>query len=77
MSTHSAEPIRSVGDDDELAEVIELPGVNAPSFYQRNSGSLPRSNNGITDSHRREKLPKPANPDPGSVFDTIRSLLRR
>ena len=77
MSTYSAEPIRSVGDEDDLAEVIELPGVNAPSFYQRNSGSLPRSNRGITDSHRREKLPKPDNSEPGSVFDTIRSLLRR
>ena len=77
MSTHSAEPIRTFGDEHDLAEVIELPGVNAPSFYQRNSGSLPRANTGITDSHRREKLPKPDNSEPGSIFDTIRSILRR
>ena len=77
MSTHNAEPIRPIGDEDDLAEVIELPGINAPSFYQRNSGSLPRANTGITDSHRREKLPKPDNSEAGSLVDAIRSILRR
>ncbi len=72
----NAQPIRRLRDDD-LAEVIELPGTDTPSFYQRNSGSLPRANAGITDSHRREKLPTPENSDKTSLGDTIRSLLRR
>ena len=72
----NVEPINPFGDDD-LAEVIELPISDAPSFYQRNSGSLPRANNGITDSHRREKLPTPENSDKTSLTDAIRSLLRR
>ena len=79
MSTHNtAEPI---ADDDgfyfELAEVIELPASDAPSFYQRNSGSLPKSDQGMSDAHRRTQLPKPENSDTTSIADRVRSLLKR
>ena len=77
MSTNSAEPIRSVGDEKDLAEAREFPGSTTPSFYQRNSGLLPRVNAGMTDSHRRAKLPTPDNPESGSILEAIRSILRR
>ena len=63
-------------DDDKLAEIIERPVSDAPSFYQRNSGSLPKSETDIT-AHRRSELPTPESPDTVSLMDSIRSLLRR
>lgn len=78
MSTqNNAQPITRIDEGDALAEVIELPGVSAPSFYQRNSGSLPKANAGITDAHRRSDLPRPENSDKDPLGDKIRRLLRR
>lgn len=78
MSTHNkAQPITRIGDVDDLAEVIELHGVNAPSFYQRNSGSLPKANTGITDAHRRSDLPRPENSDKDSFGDIVRKVFKR
>lgn len=77
MSTHeTARPI--LGDDEDLlAEVIELPISNAPSFYQRNSGALPKSNSGLTDAHRRTELPRPENSDTTSLKDRFLGLFNR
>lgn len=76
MSTHNA--IESIVPDDwALAEVIELPRADAPSFYQRNSGSLPKSAAGMSDAHRRAQLPTPDNSDPDSLMDKLRRLVRR
>ncbi len=78
MSTqNTAEAITTIDDDAELAEVIELPISDAPSFYQRNSGSLPKANTGLTDAHRRAELPAPENQDSQPLIDRIKSLLRR
>lgn len=78
MSTNNnAQPITHIGDGDDLAEVIELHGVNAPSFYQRNSGSLPKANTGITDAHRRSDLPRPENSDKDSFGDIVRKVFKR
>lgn len=78
MSTHNAtEPIVPVDDVDDLAEVIELRRLDAPSYYQRNSGSLPKSTGGMSDAHRRGMLPTPDNTDPDTMMDKIRGLLRR
>jgi hypothetical protein len=60
----------AVPDDD-------LPASNTPSFYQRNSGSLPKSGAGMSDAHRRNQLPRPENIDRDSVGDKLRRLLRR
>ncbi len=77
MSTqHTAQAVTTITEP-ELAEVIELPISDAPSFYQRNSGALPRANNGLTDAHRRAQLPAPENDDTQPLLDRIRSLLRR
>ena len=59
-----------------LAEVIELPRVDAPSFYQRNSGYLP-SAGGMSDAHRRTELPRPDNTERDSFMDRVRGLLGR
>jgi len=66
-----------VPDDWALAEVIELTRPDAPSFYQRNSGSLPKSGEGMSDAHRRAQLPRPDNSEPDGVFDRLRRLLGR
>lgn len=66
-----------MGESDDLAEVIELPAPNTPSFYQRNSGSLPKANAGITEAHRRSDLPRPDNTEKDTLRDAVRRLLRR
>ena len=78
MSTHeSIRPV--VGDDDLdlLAEVIELPISDAPSFYQRNSGALPKSDAGMSDAHRRTELPRPDNTDVTTMKDRFLGLFNR
>lgn len=77
MAGQNTHPIEPFDDDEFHADVIPFRGVESESFYQRNSGSLPRINGGITDSHRRSKLPKPDNPESGSFLETVRSLLSR
>ncbi|MGI9666355.1 MAG: hypothetical protein ACR2N2_04525 [Acidimicrobiia bacterium] len=88
-SKHTAQPLSSeTGLDadsqstemahevDELADVIELPGADE-SWYQRNSGALPKSEAGMADSHRRNQLPTPRFEEKASIPDRIRSLLRQ
>ncbi|MGI9584567.1 MAG: hypothetical protein ACR2N7_03155 [Acidimicrobiia bacterium] len=78
MSTQNmAETITTLQSDDELAEVIELPNSDQPSFYQRNSGGLPKANTGLTDAHKRAELPAAENQDSAPMIDRIKSLLRR
>lgn len=78
MSTHNtARPLTAELMAAELAEVIELPGIDAPSFYQRNSGSLPKSEEGMADAHRRTQLPTPDNTDPETLVDKIKNLFAR
>lgn len=77
MSTHNFAHRLVTIQEPELAEVIELPVSDAPSFYQRNSGSLPKSETGMGDTHRRSTLPKPENDDTTTMMDRVRGLLRR
>lgn len=78
MATQNmAEAITTIDSEPELADVIELPISDAPSFYQRNSGDLPKANTGLTDAHRRAQLPAPENQDSEPLMDRIKSLLRR
>lgn len=74
---NNTQPIAQIGDREELAEVIELPSADIESFYQRNSGSLPKSNAGITEAHRRSDLPRPENTDKDPLGDKLRRLFRR
>jgi hypothetical protein len=78
MSMHNAtEPIIPSDGYEILAEVIELPGVDAPSFYQRNSGYLPKASGGMSDAHRRNQLPRPDNTQTTSLVDKIRGMFGR
>lgn len=78
MSMHNAtQPIIPTDGYEVLAEVIELPGADAPSFYQRNSGYLPKSAGGMSDAHRRNRLPSPDNSETRSFFDRIRGMFGR
>jgi hypothetical protein len=74
---NATEPIIPSDGYEILAEVIELPGVDAPSFYQRNSGYLPKASGGMSDAHRRNQLPRPDNTQTTSLVDKIRGMFGR
>lgn len=78
MSTHESTR-RILGDEDAdfLAEVIELPIPDGPSFYQRNSGALPKSKAGMAKAHRRTELPRPENSDVTTLKDKLLGLFNR
>jgi hypothetical protein len=77
MSTDNALDSMVPSDHEMLSEVIGLPRADAPSFYQRNSGSLPKSGQGMSDAHRRAQLPTPTRADPDTIGDRIRRLFGR
>lgn len=56
-----------------LADVVELP-VDVPSFYQKNSGSLPKTGRDVSDTHRRANLPSATN-DIDSLFVRLRQII--
>ena len=62
---------------DDLADVVELSEADDRSWYQRNSGELPKSEQGMASSHRRRELPTPQFEDRVSFTDRIRGLLNR
>jgi hypothetical protein len=61
--------------DDDLAEVIPLTSTDVPSFYQRNTGALPRIGHRSSDLHRRSTLPSPVNEGPDGIFDKIKKFI--
>jgi len=61
--------------DDGLAEVIPLPSSEVQSFYQRNTGALPRIGQRSSDLHRRSSLPSPVNEDPDGIFTRIKNFI--
>jgi len=46
--------------------------VDRQSRYQRHSGGLPKTYSGVTDAHRRDRLPSPRTGDGGGLFDWLR-----
>jgi len=61
-------------DHEVLAEVIPLQGLDVPSFYQRNTGSLPRIGRRSSDLNRRDTLPTPVNSDGNGFIERIRGF---
>jgi hypothetical protein len=61
--------------DDGLAEVIPLLSTEVPSFYQRNTGALPRIGQRSSDLHRRATLPSPVNEDSDGIFQRIKKFV--
>lgn len=60
---------------DGLAEVITLPPTDRQSYYQRNTGALPKIGVRSSELHRRSSLPSPVNIDSNGFVDKIRNLL--
>ena len=60
---------------DSLADVIPLPSSDAQSYYQRNTGALPRIGVRSSDLNRRSSLPSPVNTDSNGIVDRIKDLL--
>ena len=58
-------------------DIIAMSDIDAPSWYQRNSGALPKSEAGMADTHRRTRLPKPENDDTEPFLDRIRAMFDR
>lgn len=59
--------------EDHLADVVDLP-IDVPSFYQKNSGSLPKAHQGVSDAHRRANLPSATNEE-DSLFVRVRRII--
>jgi len=57
-----------------LAEVIPLQGLDIPSFYQRNTGALPRIGRRSSDLNRRDALPTPVNVDGDGFIERIKDF---
>jgi len=64
-----------VAPGDSLAEVIPLPSTDKQSYYQRNTGALPKIGVRSSEIHRRSSLPSPVNTDSNRFVERIRNLL--
>lgn len=71
---YRAEQLSDRADQETLAEVIPLQGLEVQSYYQRNTGALPKIGDRSSDSHRRAFLPSPVNSGPEGFFERIRDL---
>ena len=59
MSTQYPTPATAPhGEADLFDDAFDAPLPDAPSWYQRNSGALPKSRNGMGDVQRRSELPR-------------------
>ncbi len=57
-----------------LAEVIPLQGLDIPSFYQRNTGALPRIGQRSADLNSRGALPTPVNVESDGFIERIKDF---
>ncbi|MCL1593735.1 MAG: hypothetical protein M3132_05210 [Actinomycetia bacterium] len=60
--------------EESLAEVIPLQGLDVPSFYQRNTGALPKIGIRSSELHRRGSLPTPVNSDDDGFLTRLKSF---
>ncbi|NHZ70387.1 MAG: hypothetical protein GWP18_01965 [Proteobacteria bacterium] len=70
----TAGQLNDQASEDVLAEVIPLQGLDVPSFYQRNTGALPKIGTRSSDLHRRGSLPTPVNSDDEGFLTRIKSF---
>jgi hypothetical protein len=77
LPTIGAPPLPLITPAPPAVDDDDVPVNAAPSFYQRNSGSLPKSGGGMSDAHRRNLLPRPEYTDRDTVGDKLRRFLRR
>lgn len=65
------------GEMDLLGDLIDAPLTDTPSWYQRNSGALPKSERGMGEVQRRSQLPSPAAPESLGFLDRVKERLTR
>lgn len=65
------------GEVDLLGNMIDVPLTDTPSWYQRNSGALPKSERGMGESQRRSQLPSPTAPEALGFIDRVKERLTR
>ncbi|MFV2001295.1 MAG: hypothetical protein ACC654_13110 [Acidimicrobiia bacterium] len=70
----TAGQLNDQADHEVLAEVIPLQGLDVPSFYQRNTGALPRIGRRSSDLNRRGGLPTPVNSDGDGFIERIKDF---
>ena len=71
---NTAGQLNEQGSREVLADVIPLQGLDVPSFYQRNTGRLPRIGNRSSELNRRGALPTPVNTGGDSFVDRIKDF---
>ena len=71
----AASHLAATAADDHLAEVIRHPSSEHLSYYQRNTGALPKIGVRSSDLHRRSSLPSPVNTDGDGFFGRIKQRL--
>lgn len=74
-SNRSAEIAVEMTADLPLAEVIQMPHQEQPSFYARNSGDLPRLEGTQASDYGRGALPSPIAAEPDTVVSRVRDFI--
>ena len=74
-SQEQAEIVVDMTADRPLADVIQLPRQEQPSFYTRNSGNLPRLLGAKASDYGRGALPSPIAAEPDTVVSRVRDFI--
>ena len=77
MSTQYPTPATAPHGEADWFDAVDapLPDPDAPSWYQRNSGSLPKSSNGMGEAQRRSELPRSVAEEPEGLVSRFKTLL--
>jgi hypothetical protein len=74
-SNEYAEITLELTPDPPLAEVIQMPPAELPSFYARNSGGLPRLASATASDYGRAALPSPIAAEPDTLVSRIKDFI--
>ncbi|GMQ92818.1 MAG: hypothetical protein BMS9Abin12_0295 [Acidimicrobiia bacterium] len=75
-SIKNAEVVIDLSVTEVLADVIPLPNVQVPSFYQKSGRRLPRLDSGGSAAYTRASLPTPVKPEPETVIARLKDFFR-
>jgi len=75
-SINKVEVVIDLSTTEVLADVIPLPNIQVPSFYQKSGRRLPRLESGGAAAYTRASLPKPVEPEPETVIARLRDFFR-
>ena len=74
-SNTQAETVADLDPDLPLADVIQMPNTEHPSFYTRNTAALPRLDEANAGNYRRASLPTPVEPEPDTVLNRFKAFV--